>query len=363
MDVAAQVVGRPWRVTGTEMPPPLLLMSKLLFLVLLFGGFRGKFDAPFLPFVPVLDIFRQWPWFYRHGLEGLFLAAGGLLWLNIRPRATCVLLGSVVILVLVGSKPLFRNHVFLVGCLFLLAGLTRPGGPPVLLYVQLSLLYLGAFLNKILLVDWLDGRFMDNFLANARENSVYLGLIEIIPRMWVANLLGWGSMFVELIIGLFFLFAKTRSAAVWIAVLFHFGMFVFLLGETFGHFFEDMLLAVLVVLAWPEKPAALYPRLLPFGISKLGVRLLDWDRTFAVVDASPPPAATDDCVVLDRVGWSYVLRHTTGFYMLLFAAYQATRMISAVPETFVVNVLIGTALILLMLPPLRPQRRVGRGRA
>jgi hypothetical protein len=346
---------RPWRVTGTEMLPPLLIMCKLLFVLLLCEHILAQIRPPFLPFLGFLDVFRSWPGPYEFAFEAVFLLAGLCLWLNIRPRAASVVLGLCVLLIMVSSKPLFRNHVFVVGCLFLLAGLTRPGARPFLLYLQLSLIYLGAFLNKILLEDWATGQFMDNFLGNARGNPFYLALVDVLPRMWVARSLSWGTIAVELAIGLGFLFGRTRAAAVWLAVLFHFGLYAFLLGETFGHFLENLLLAFIVVLDWPQTPVCLSPRRDSFGMARRIVALLDWDRVFVVCrpDADPSPVTSGSAISLDRAGWGYVLRRTSGFYIVLFIAYQIVYTFAPGRVPLVVTSLVAAFLMLLFLPPAR----------
>jgi hypothetical protein len=257
---------------------------------------------------------------------------------------------------MVGSKPLFRNHIYVVGCLFLLAGLSRPGRPPLLLFWQLGLIYLGAALDKLLLADWHTGQFMDNFLTNARVNPIYLALVEVLPRMWVAGFLSWASMITEVVLGVGFLFQRTRAAAVWLAILFHFGLYAFLLGDTFGHFVEDLLLAFIVVVDWPKGPVALAARPGSARLANRLVALVDWDRTFAVCapDASPPPATVGEPIALDRSGWGYVLRRSGGFYVLLFAAYQMVSAWTPDPVPFAVVSLVGVALMALLAAP-RPR--------
>ena len=130
MDMAGTVapsspLWKPWRSTGTDMRPNFLLMCKLLLVLLVVHGFTGTVRDPFLPFVPSLDLLRSASGWYGLLLQAVFIGAAGALVFNYRVRGAAVILGVVVILVLLGSKPLFRNHVFIVGCLFLLAGLHR----------------------------------------------------------------------------------------------------------------------------------------------------------------------------------------------------------------------------------------------
>jgi hypothetical protein len=352
---------RPWRVTGTDMLPSLLVMSKLLFVLLLCEHILPKIDLPFLPFVPWLDGLRELAgdelrYEYRLVFRAGFVTAGVLLWLNVRPRVVCVVLGLAVIFMMVGSKPLFRNHIYVVGCLFLLAGLSRPGRPPFLLYLQLSFIYLGAGLDKLFLDDWATGQFMDNFLSNARVNPVYLALVEVLPRMWVAMVVSYATVLSELVLGMAFLFRRTRPAAVWVAVLFHFGLYALLLGDTFGHFVEDLLLAFIVVIEWPPSPVAVVPTQGTAALARRVIAWVDWDRTFVVCEPGDParPGVTAEPIRLDRRGWGYVLRRSGGFYVLLFAAYQVVYAWTPDPVPFVATSLVGVALMAFLAAP-RPR--------
>jgi len=341
------------------MLPALLVMGKLLFALLICEGFLSKLGLPFLPFVPWLDVLREslgddLAYEYQLAYQGVFLLSGLLLWLNIRPRAASIVLGLCVVFLMIGSRPMFRNHVFVVGCFFLLAGLSARGRSPVLLYWQLSLIYLGASLDKILLEDWATGRFMDNFLANARVNPVYLALSEVLPASWLAKSFSWGSIATELAIGLGFLFRRTRAAAVWLAVLFHFSLYVLLEGDTFGHFLEDLLLAFGVVVAWPRGPVWLAPRRVSADTARRIVRIFDWDRIFVVAspDGEPPPGVADGPIPLDRLGWGYLLRRSAGFYVLLFAAYELVCAFAPGAIPFAVTTLSGIGLMVFLAPAL-----------
>jgi hypothetical protein len=151
------------------------------------------------------------------------------------------------------SKPLFRNHLFICGCAFLLSGLTDKSKDPWLLYFQLSLIYLGAVLNKVLQIDWWNGQFMHNWLLEARENPYYEIAHEIFPNRILPKILSWSSMAIELSISFMLLFKKYHRTAVWTILIFHTTILTFT-ASRFGHFFEDIVIYLLVFSSWPEGP-------------------------------------------------------------------------------------------------------------
>ena len=131
----------------------LLVMCKMLFLLLIFNGLFGYVSDPFIPHIAILDKFNQVPGVFEWSLKTLFLVGGIGLLCNVRVRAMVILLGVCVLLFLLASKPAFRNHIFICGCIFLLCGLTKKDQYPWLLIFQFSLVYFAAALNKIWQAD------------------------------------------------------------------------------------------------------------------------------------------------------------------------------------------------------------------
>ena len=163
----------PWRSEHPHMSTNLLILCKMMFLLLLINGFLGYISDPFIPFLVILDRFRDFPGLFEWLLKSVFVLAGLALMFNIKVRHMAVILGLCVLFLLLASKPLFRNHIFICACTFLLAGLSEKDKDPWLLYIQLSLVYLGAVLNKVWQWDWWSGQFMHNWLLNARGNDFY----------------------------------------------------------------------------------------------------------------------------------------------------------------------------------------------
>jgi hypothetical protein len=200
---------------------------------------------------------------------------------------------------------------------------------------------------------------MDNFLAHARVNPVYLSVVEVLPRMWVAGLLSWGTVLGELVLGLGFLFRRTRPAAAWLAVLFHFGLYALLLGDTFGHFVEDLMLAFIVVVEWPRGPVAVAAKPGSALPARRIVAWLDWDRTFVFCEPGEPidEGVTGQPIRLDRRGWGYVLRRSGGFYVVLFAAYEMVYAWTPDPVPFVATSVVAVVLMVFLAAPRPPATR------
>lgn len=356
---------RPWRHEGTAMAPQLLLMVKLLFVLLLLEGWPGKLEAPFLPFLVQMDALRgEWEAPVTILLRSLFLAAGGLVLANVSVRRASILLGIVVIFAVVGSRPLFRNHIFICGCLFLLSGLESRRDRPWLVHAQMAVLYFGAFLSKIADGDWRNGVFMHHWLLDARENPLYAAAVRALPGLGVAVALSWFAMALELAMAIGFLIRRTQPLAVWAGILFHGGLFVMLRGEHFGHFLEDIMIAYLAFLNWPEGRLRLHAApAIGGGLRKIQ-SIIDWDRRIlvtgrevssevngesgdrglALVLPEPRPVLAGDAALRG------IFRYSAGFYWLLFAGYIVALRFIMPPFGFVVVVLAGGAVVLLLAP-------------
>ncbi len=320
-------LGKPWRFSGTGMRPNVLLMCKLLFLLLVLHSFQEKIHDPFLPFIRAFDIFLTRPGLFESLLKTLFLGARLCLIFNLRVRTAAIVLGLVVILVVLVSKPLFRNHIFIVGCLFLLSGLHRRDEEPWMLRLQMSLIYLGAFLNKSLDPDWRSGQFIETWLGTALENPFYGFFSQLLPEQWFAILLSWIVITGEFTLAVFFLVPRWRSTGVWLAIALHACFFVVVGRTIFGHFLEDILLALLVFLSWPASimEVRMNPRLQtmfqPFQ------RLVNWDRQFSFSNAPPNSGAWFNLRIGHQCypnggGLFRFLKYNPVFYVFLFAAFN-----------------------------------------
>src|SRR4051794_593488 len=99
----------PFKIFGTDLPPNLLLMAKLLVLTF-FLQRQLPLSNHFLPFVPWLDRLGS-PGMFRGALLAIFAAASLLLFLNIRVRLASLTLGLVIFLSILASRPTFSNNL------------------------------------------------------------------------------------------------------------------------------------------------------------------------------------------------------------------------------------------------------------
>ena len=162
-----------------------------------------------------------------------------------------IILGSSLFIILLASKSLFRNHLFICACAFLLAGLSNKNEFPWLLYFQLSLVYFGAVLNKVVQIDWWNGQFIYNWLVNARENQLFIKVSDVFPEMWLAKILSWSSMLIEFSISIFILVKKRHFLVAWVIILFHTILYT-MTAFRFGHFYEDIVIILLIFINWPS---------------------------------------------------------------------------------------------------------------
>lgn len=246
----------PFKVNCTEMSPNLLLMCKIFIVLLYTHGFYSYLNDPFLPVIPVLDKLNNVPFLFKNLSKIIFLLASFALLFNIKVRTMSIVLGTVIILSLMASKPMFRNHLFIIGCILFLAGLTPKNQSPLLIYYQLGIVYVGALLNKAFQVDWWSGQFMHNWLGTALDNKFYLWTAEQIPDMLFAKLISYMAMLSELVIAFCLFVPKLRRLALGIILVFHTLLFTFT-GETFGFFMEDILIVLIAFLVWPKNQSEL----------------------------------------------------------------------------------------------------------
>lgn len=311
-----------FKFEGTEMQPQLLLMSKLILVLLVAHGFFNYIDDPFIPFVSQLDLFNEMPGLFKNILRIGFILFGILLLFNIRVRIVCIFLGIIIITAIIASKPVFRNHLFIVGCALLLAGLSDREGHPWLINIQLSLVYLGAFVNKILDSDWWNGAFMHNWLQYGRENPIYIEISSILPDYWFALLLSWIAICAELIIGALILSKRWRLFGVWIAIIFHSGLFA-LIGIRFTHFMDAIFIMFLAFLVWPKRQViARYKNDTSEWFRRM-IRILDWDRKIIwikspEIENSWLEMEYDKTYKKNEFALRSLLLYSTGFYVLLF---------------------------------------------
>ena len=311
------------------MRPNTLLMCKLLLLLLLLlviHGFQWTISDPYIPFILGLDRFRSQPSVFEFVLKATFGLAGLCLLLNFKVRTSAIILGATVIVTLLASQPMHRNHIFIVGCLFLLAGLHRRDEDAWLIKAQFCVMYFGAFLNKGLDPDWRTGQFMHYWLHGHLANPFYETFSPLLPELWFGMLLSWTVIVAEFSLVILFFVPRWRSRAVWLALAMHLGFLLVVGRRSFGHFTEDVLIGLLAFLSWPKTATAL--RLAPsFRAIRPFWKLVSWDQQFELGERPLRQHTWLELDVGKRTlrnvsGLAYFLKYNTASYFALFCAFN-----------------------------------------
>ena len=263
----------------SEVQPNLVLMCKLLLLLLVTHGFWYSLNDPFIPFIKSMDIFNLYPNIFKIALRTIFLISGMMLLFNFYIKQNCIILGLLIITALIASKPVFRNHLFIIGCIYLLTGLSSNQNIPKLIIYQIAIVYLSAFLSKITDIDWLSGQFMHNWLHNAIKNPYYLSIYNLAPKLYFAKFLSWTSIFTELLIGILLLRQKHLSKIVWMIILFHACLYTFS-ATRFGFFMDDIFIILIAFLTWPKSKVKVEFTTKIASFIKFFIGRFDWAKNF-----------------------------------------------------------------------------------
>lgn len=236
------------QVKGTDMYPSTLLVAKLLWLVLFFHGTLSVFEVPFLPLMRPLDALRWQAGAITLAMQAMFFLGGVSLLFNFRPRIACVVLGVTILLLLLGNRTTYRNHIFICACAFLIGAAHDRDERPWLLVWQVAVLYVFSGINKLWEPDWRSGQFFDAWLGSS-IGWYQWAAARFAPGVFGA-MLAWGTIAFEMTLGIVFLFQRTRAVAIWLAAGFHIGLFVMLDSATFGFFLHNAMILLLAFVPW-----------------------------------------------------------------------------------------------------------------
>jgi len=192
---------KPWNplaIHGTSMQPSLLLMSKIVVLCFIVSGQIRHLPFHLVPFVEPLRHLGT-PSQFHDGLQAVFALAAISLFLNRWVRAASIVAGGVILIGIASSIPDYENNRLYTGLILVLAGLQGPEGAPWLLRVQVVLLYFAAALNKVLLVDWRDGYFMNAWLSypGSAVHATWTTFAGHFPRRVLATVVSWAAIITE----------------------------------------------------------------------------------------------------------------------------------------------------------------------
>ncbi|MEH6680163.1 MAG: hypothetical protein V7724_06415 [Sediminicola sp.] len=344
----------PWRMEGTSMLPNVLLMCKLMFILLMAHGFYGYIADPFLPFFQELDFFGKYPGIYEAVMKTLFLVSGTLLLLNFQVRAMAIIAGITILMVLLSSKPLFRNHILICGCALFLAGLSDREKDPYLLYVQLSIVYLGAFTNKVFQMDWWTGQFIHNWLYTVSQNHLYIFASDLFPNSYFSKGLSWLSMLFEVVIGILLFFKRRHYLVVWLIIIFH-GTLFSITTFRFGHFLDDILIYLLVFANWPVGRMSVEYSFSHRRILGHFLWAINWERRIEHTPAQMEgklwlKVMTDDKDCFNWDGVRNLLLNSPSFYITIFVLDLLIRVFFEQPFQHIAQLMILWGSLIFFLP-------------
>ncbi len=231
---------------NTDLPPHIVISLKALLLYVLFihpGLFIVSVTGlPFLPFLRFLD---NVPFFVFSFAAGVLLISILLVFLRKgNYQLLSLLSGLIILLIIFSSKNQFSNSLTFVACLLVLIGFYR--GKTTIFRVQISLLYLGAAVNKIFDPDWWNGKFFDYFFREIFNVSLYNSYVPA-DDLTVAASFGIAVILTECLLGIIVLKPGLTRLTIILGLMFHGGMLMITSGILSVRFFYIMSTAYLMI--------------------------------------------------------------------------------------------------------------------
>lgn len=352
----------PLSVAGTALPPPLLLMAKLIGVAYLLRGGLGSLSIPFLPFIPWLD--RLPHTVLTRGLQAAFAAALVALLVNRRVRTASLVLGVTVLVAIVASRPYYQNNRMFAGAILVLTGLYQPGFASQLVRYQVVLLYAAAAINKLLDPGWQSGAFFSSW-SSVASPGMASALGAHLPSATVFLAMSWLVIVTEFAIALALLVRPWLGVGAWLGIAYHTALLL-LAGRTFGVFWFALLSAFLALAWWPPASGTVtFPEAGEGWQHRLGrlLRWLDFDRHFNWTPAGADQARLERPGGEASRGWTalgtVLLSLPAPYLALIVVAARLPEAMVRIPALVVVLVLAITAYRYMKVRGGRLQRRHG----
>jgi len=225
--------------------------------VLVFGLFGLGFvpellrnALPFLPFIGFLDIIPSR--IFELCVRLLLITSVLGVLFNIRLKTSCLLLGLTILGSILACKPLYSTSITLISCLLILIGI---GHNSLLLRLQLSIVYFGAGVNKLLDHDWWNGSYFDFFATEIFHLPFYQSIDQLLPgHLTFAKILGITTICIELALAVLFLIRRSGNIPILLGILFHGFMLVWTRGELSVIYFYVMSIIYLMIYLNENQP-------------------------------------------------------------------------------------------------------------
>ncbi len=233
-------------ITKSDLPVEAIVAVKALLLYVFFVHYGmvkpGAYDLPFLPFMGILNAIPS----FVYQLASIALLAAVLVPFVVKDfyRESAFIAGIIILFFIFSSKPIFSNSLTFTACLLVLIGLYR--GTSYLFRIQISILFLGAGLNKLFTSDWWNGRYIDHFMRDIYNVGLYHSYVPE-EMLTIAVLIGISVIFTELLLALFVLIPRYTRLTIYLGLLFFGGMLLVTKGTLSLRFFYLMSVAFLLI--------------------------------------------------------------------------------------------------------------------
>jgi hypothetical protein len=264
----------PFKMRGTALPPNVLLAAKLVTIVFLIEG-QWRLTQPFLPFIGLIGDIGH-PAAVQHVLQYLWLGGALCLLANRAPRASCGLLGGVLLFALLSSHAYRTNNLTFTAALYLMIACSTRQTAYTIIRWQLVVLYFFAGMNRLLDAGWRSGSFFESWNTIQGYGRVYHSFASLFPSMFVSATLSWAVIITELFLAVAFAFRKTVVVGILLVVAYHSSLLL-LTGSTFTMFWYALVAACIALVRWPEEPPLVEGADTPI---LRALRLLDVGRAF-----------------------------------------------------------------------------------
>lgn len=327
----------PFKYDGTDLPPYLLFMVKLLTLALIGKGYIQGLPQPFLPFFPFFDHLPGL-WF-QIVLKVAFIVAAILLFTNQKVRISCFVLGSVFLIGTLSARPYYSNAKVFCGLIYILTALSENKGRPWLIHLQLIVVYFGSGINKVVDVDWRTGQYFDHWMVHVIHARSYEFLSNLFSNEIVSKALSWQTIIIEIIVlPVMLFFRKWQAIGVWVGIVFHSVAF-WMSGLSFGVFFPAALISYLSFA--PGSPGVgVYGwgnNAMDRALKKL-LQVFDQDGRYLFLSKQDTVAPTGVVINLrDKKGWWYSInqwRLLIVYHPLTYIVLTVFLSISFLPNMF-----------------------------
>jgi len=238
---------RPVAIFGTDLPPNLVLLAKLIAMGLVLQS-QLPLSRTFVPFLEVFDMLGS-PEMVRGTLIFIFGLGSVALLFTSRVRAPSLVLGLTILISMLAARATFKNNLTLCAALLIMIGLETQRGQGRMVRLQVAMLYFGAGLNKLLDPDWRSGQFFQYWFGS--RHLWYLRIADSMPELLLSKLVSWSAISTELGLAVMTRIRRSYPILIWVGLTFHTSLLV-LTNKTFGMFYFAACAQYLAFVTWPQ---------------------------------------------------------------------------------------------------------------